>query len=494
MSVRDALRLALANLREAKLRTALTMLGVSIGIASLSGMVSFGVGLEDQLVGRFTQSGMFDSITVTTMPIGRAGGAGFGMGRRGGMSGRGAGRQGSGVGRGTSGAGLPDVAAGGGPETPRVRLDDEAVAKIAALAHVKSVHPNFRVPLQVAFKEYSEMTAAAGVPMSAAGEGAFQTMTAGRFFASDDETACLISLDFAKRLTTDDPKTLIGQSLTLTYATAPASGATSATPLPSPAPAPPVPGGLAALASALQVQRVNVTCPMVGIVERESVPGLGGNAVSALMIPIATARAIDAVQVTNAQSLLRQPAEPRGYGSVTVRVTGAAHTQDVEDRIKALGFSAFSINDALQGAKRAFLVLDIVLSLIGSIALAVSSLGIMNTMVMSILERTREIGIMKAIGGSDSDIRRIFLIEASAIGALGGVAGIALGWVMGRAVNFGANLYIQNQGGTPGDLFSMPLWLIGGAIGFSIVVSLLAGSYPARRAARLDPIRALRHD
>ena len=93
-----------------------------------------------------------------------------------------------------------------------------------------------------------------------------------------------------------------------------------------------------------------------------------------------------------------------------------------------MGFSAFSLNDALQGAKRGFLILDIVLALIGSIALAVSSLGIMNTMVMSILERTREIGIMKAIGGSDGDIRRIFLIEASAIGFFGGVAGVALGW------------------------------------------------------------------
>ena len=73
-------------------------------------------------------------------------------------------------------------------------------------------------------------------------------------------------------------------------------------------------------------------------------------------------------------------------------------------------------------------------------------------------------------------------------------AGVTLGWLVGRAVNFGANIYIQRQGGTPGDLFSLPFWLIGGAIGFSWVVSLLAGSYPASRAARLDPIQALRHD
>ena len=142
----------------------------------------------------------------------------------------------------------------------------------------------------------------------------------------------------------------------------------------------------------------------------------------------------------------------------------------------------------MQGAKRAFIILDIVLSLIGSIALAVSSLGIVNTMVMSILERTREIGIMKAIGGSDGDIRRIFLIEASAIGFFGGVTGVVLGWLVGRIINFGANVYIQQQGGTPGNLFSLPFWLIGGAIGFSIAVSLIAGSYPGRASgeARSD--------
>jgi putative ABC transport system permease protein len=182
------------------------------------------------------------------------------------------------------------------------------------------------------------------------------------------------------------------------------------------------------------------------------------------------------------------------YPALTVKSSSPAYTQDVEDDIKKRGYQAFSINDTLQGAKRAFLILDLVLSLIGSIALAVSSLGIVNTMVMSILERTREIGIMKAVGGSDGDVRRIFLIEASAIGCLGGIAGVVLGWAVGRVINIGANFYIRQQGGTPGNLFSLPFWLIGGAIAFSIAISLLAGSYPAARAAKLDPIRALRHD
>jgi ABC-type antimicrobial peptide transport system permease subunit len=243
------------------------------------------------------------------------------------------------------------------------------------------------------------------------------------------------------------------------------------------------------------MQRAEVKCPIVGIVERETGPFSGAGGVSALMIPLGKAKDIFASSMASAQALLRDPSKTaRPYPSAVVRVKSPQATQDVEDRIKKMGFSAFSLNDALQGAKRGFLVLDIVLSLIGSIALAVSALGIMNTMVMSILERTREIGIMKAIGGSDGDIRRIFLIEASAIGFFGGIAGVALGWLVGRIINIGANVYIQNQGGTPGNLFSLPFWLIGGAIGFSIAISLLAGSYPAARAARLDPIQALRHD
>jgi ABC-type antimicrobial peptide transport system permease subunit len=323
------------------------------------------------------------------------------------------------------------------------------------------------MPVEVKYGAESEFSLAAAVPMAVKGEGAFQSIPHGRFFESDAETACMLSLDFAKRINEQAPGSLVGQQLTLSYA-ASSGGA---------------------------MQRTATTCPIVGIVERETGPFAAAGGVSPVMVPMDKAKEIFAGSMAPAQVLLRDPSRTaRPYPSAVVRVRSAQATQDVEDRIKKMGLSAFSLNDALQGAKRGFIVLDIVLSLIGSIALAVSALGIMNTMVMSILERTREIGIMKAIGASDGDIRRIFLIEASAIGFFGGIAGVALGWLVGRIINIGANVYIQNQGGTPGNLFSLPLWLIGGAIGFSMAISLLAGSYPAARAARLDPIQALRHD
>ena len=468
MTLRDTVGLALRNLGQAKLRTSLTTLGVAIGIASLAGMVSLGVGLQDQFVGRFTKSGMFDAITVLAggdLPGPLAGG------------GRGRGGPAPFGQRGTArGAAAPGNARD---------VNAAALAELAALPGVRTVYPNVRGPVEAKFRGASEFAQAVGIPMDMRGEGAFQSIPYGRFFTSDTEDACMLSLDYAKRMDAEHPGSLIGQTLTLNYPMARRGDAGA------PSGGIPIPG-----AGGLSVQRAELQCPVVGIVERETGPfAAGGAGAAGLMLPLGKAKAMYEGSPQAAAAFLRDPSRTSvTYPSAVVRVTKASSTQDVEEQIKKLGFQAFSLNDALQGAKRAFIILDIVLSLIGSIALAVSSLGIVNTMVMSILERTREIGIMKAIGGSDGDIRRIFLIEASAIGGFGGVSGVVLGWLVGRVINFGANVYIQQQGGTPGNLFSLPFWLVGGAIGFSIAVSLVAGSYPAARAAKLNPIEALRHD
>lgn len=454
MNLKDTVGLSLRNLKQSRLRTALTMLGVSIGIASLAGMVSLGIGLQEQTLGRFMQSGLFGSITVTSQ-----------SGLPGGLAQLGGAR---GLGRGGRGRGNP-----GGPSVPGPKLDDTALKQLAALDHVRDVYPNLRIPLEVSLDGHARPVSAVAVPMSSKNEGAFQTLTYGTFFGSESEDSCMMSLDAAKEADAANPGGLIGKSLTLSY-----------------------PAGRG-VDSGLQVQRIDRQCRIVGIVERSpgpAGPGGMGVTISGVMLPMATAKAIDAEIVTNAQSLLRDPTQAKTYGTIIVKVAQAQFTQDVEDRIRGLGYTAFSIDDALRGAKNAFILLDIFLSLIGSIALAVSSLGIVNTMVMSILERTREIGIMKAVGASDDDIRLIFLIEASVIGLLGGLVGITLGWGVGQVINVGANIYIRSQGGTAGNLFSLPWWLIAGAIVFSMLVSLIAGSYPASRAAKLDPIRALRHD
>jgi putative ABC transport system permease protein len=124
----------------------------------------------------------------------------------------------------------------------------------------------------------------------------------------------------------------------------------------------------------------------------------------------------------------------------------------------------------------------------------VASIGIVNTLVMAILERRREIGIMKAVGASDADVWTLFFAEAGVMGMFGGFAGVALGWVIGRVINFGTNIYLKRQHFPPEQFWSVPWWLVGGAILFAVVVSLLSGFYPAARAARLDPVQALRYE
>jgi ABC-type antimicrobial peptide transport system permease subunit len=139
-------------------------------------------------------------------------------------------------------------------------------------------------------------------------------------------------------------------------------------------------------------------------------------------------------------------------------------------------------------------VLDLFLGIFGSLALAVASIGIVNTLVMAILERRREIGIMKAIGASDGDVKKLFFVEAGVMGIFGGVVGVTLGWAIGRVINLGTNVYLRRQHFPPENVWSVPWWLVGGAILFALIVSLLSGLYPAARAARLDPVQALRYE
>jgi putative ABC transport system permease protein len=179
---------------------------------------------------------------------------------------------------------------------------------------------------------------------------------------------------------------------------------------------------------------------------------------------------------------------------VSVRVRNSRDVPSVEDVIRRMGFNAFSILDASRTMQRVFAVLDLFLGIFGSLALAVASLGIINTLVMAILERRREIGILKALGASDTDVKKLFFAEAGAMGIVGGVLGVTLGWMIGKVINAGTNIYLHQQNLPSETFWSVPWWLVLGALGFSLAVSLVSGLYPAARAAQLDPVKALRYE
>jgi putative ABC transport system permease protein len=200
------------------------------------------------------------------------------------------------------------------------------------------------------------------------------------------------------------------------------------------------------------------------------------------------------VQPTALRDTTQATSKVPTYATVSVRVKDPGKIQAVEDAIKKMGFNTFSMLDATRSLRRFFTILDLFLGIFGSLALAVASIGIVNTLVMAILERRREIGIMKAIGASDGDVQALFFAEAGVMGAFGGALGVVLGWTIGRLINAGTNVYLQRQDMSPEQIWFVPWWLVGGAIAFAIIVSLLSGLYPAARAARLDPVQALRYE
>jgi putative ABC transport system permease protein len=164
----------------------------------------------------------------------------------------------------------------------------------------------------------------------------------------------------------------------------------------------------------------------------------------------------------------------------------------VKDSVELLGYRTFSYAEQFDEIRRFFLYFDMALGLIGLIALITASLGIANTLLMAILERKREIGVLKSLGADERDIRLLFFVESGVIGVVGAGVGIALGWIISRLGSVIARMVMERQGVQPVDFFTVPIWLIGAALFLGTAVSVLAGFYPAARAARVDPVESLR--
>jgi putative ABC transport system permease protein len=454
MKIGDLTELAARNLREALLRNSLTTLGIAVGVASLVAMLSLGVGLQELASSRLTHSGLFDAVIVMSKSTMR----GFGPPSN-----------------------EPADA------TPPRRLDDAARKELAALPNVVEVYPEVRFPTEIVFEGKPFSTTAAGIPESAKSDGAYDDMK-GSFFSSPDAPEAILQIELAKQLS-PDTSSLVGKEIALRYAERqalpdePGAKGTAG----APAADDDQGGGFSVISREKKLK-------IIGVVETEPAAGFGGFGRGRLLIPLRIAQDLKIAQPTDMREMLRGSTGKTTYDSLTVRVQNPAGVQRVEDSIKKMGFGTFSILDATKNLRLVFIVFDSLLGIFGSLALTVASLGIINTLVMAILERRREIGILKALGAADSDVRWLFFTEAGAMGLLGGVLGVGLGWAIGRALTFATNVYLKRQGLPPIELSSVPLWMAGSAIVFSFVVSLLAGMYPASRAAKLNPVEALRYE
>lgn len=182
------------------------------------------------------------------------------------------------------------------------------------------------------------------------------------------------------------------------------------------------------------------------------------------------------------------------FSSVKVKTKDRKDVTEVRKAIESMGYPTSSVKDTVDQIDQAFVVIRSVLGGFGLVALFVAAIGIFNTMTISLLERTHEIGIMKAIGGRNKDVSRIFTAEAAGIGLMGGVFGVLSGWLMGEGINGLVNFIAVSVGGQVSDIFYTPINFVAIVIIFAFTVSTVAGIWPARRAAKLNPLEALRYE
>lgn len=444
----DLFELASRNLRESKLRNGLTTVGIAVGVASLVAMLSLGIGLQHLADSRLAKSGIFDTVYVTSPRE-------FGDDHDHDNNKK-------------------------QPEQNRI-VDEAARNEIAKLPNVIEVAPEIRVMTDIRYKDKSYPAFMGALPESAKGGDAFDNMQ-GAFFSTQTAKEAILQKDFAKTLEPNNPNAMIGKEIVLRYAERHAPEGTA--------------GSSSNDEFSFSVVRKEQPLKVVGIIDQEPFGGMRMISRARLFLPTQMADSLNMVQFSDVRQAANADANKGGktYSMLTVKVSSAGKVEQVQEAIKKLGLRTYSVLDATKSLRRFFAIFDMFLGIFGSLALAVASLAIVNTLVMAVLERRREIGVMKALGADDGDVKKLFFTEAGAMGIIGGALGVGLGWLIGRAINFGTTIYMRRQNLPPENVWLVPWWLIGGAIAFAVIVSLVAALYPASRAAKLDPIQALRYE
>ena len=442
MSVRDLLVLVVTNLGRMRARVILTATGVIIGTAAVVLLVSLSVGVQRNLSSELEMLGDLTLIEVNP--------------------------------------GAADQGPGNRRAQQATRLDDKALEAIRALPHVVVVTARSDLQGLLELKMGRDSTVApfvrgidpaaapklgwrlqSGLPRLGRGQvvvGPRLFENSGGFFMIAGAGGAMVTEDEGEA--TSRPRTLQDRAL---------------------------PAELTRYDSEGQPTTRSERLRVVGVFE----PGGGMDDVAVYM-----ARAD--VEAYNQWLSGERRSAREGYQGALVKVDAPERVREVQESINATGLSSYSSMDIAEGLGRVFLVIRLVLGGVGAIALLVAAFGIANTMTMAIYERTKEIGIMKAVGATNLDVLRIFLFEAGAIGVLGGVLGVLLGWLGGKGVNLALQVVLlQRQQAAPSadappTLIITPLWLSLFAIAFAALIGLASGIYPALRAASMRPLGALR--
>jgi ABC-type antimicrobial peptide transport system permease subunit len=393
----DILKLSLRMFKARTMRTLLTILGMSVGIAAIIFLVSFGYGLQRTLLQKITTSDALVSLDVTT---GKEGGATI--------------------------------------------LNGQTIDDIKSIPDIVDVIPVLEQSGQGKFGnillDVNTVSSDASLLKT---EGL--KIEQGRLFERDESHDIVITAAVAQVFNTT-PDKMIGQTVTLTLfpndATGQSDHGASFTP--------------------------ETPYTIVGVVTGDE---------NIVYLPISS---LAGFTITN-------------YTKLKVKCLSTAVLNQTRQTLEDRGFIASSISETIDQANKVFSVVQIVLMTFGMIALIVSAIGMFNTMTIALLERTEEIGIMKAIGASRNSISLMFIMESTLMGFLGSVGGVMIGILGGQILNILINAIATRFGGESVSLFYSPVWFILMVIGFGAFVGFMTGVFPARTASRIDALEALRY-
>lgn len=393
----DLLKLSLRMFKARTMRTLLTILGMSVGIAAIIFLVSFGYGLQRTLLEKITTADALVTLDVTS---GNTGG---------------------------------DTA-----------LTQTTLENIKKIPEVSDVIPVLELPGQAKF---SSLTLDVNTSSSLASLFKNQGMRleAGRFFTQGEQQNIVITSAVA-RIFNRSPEEMLGQEAQLT------------------------------LYQNNDPGTVEVELPF-SPQNRYTVVGVVTGEENMVYLPLS--------------SLSQFSIET--YTKLKVKCTSTNMFNQVRGIIEQQGFTVSSISETIDQANKVFGAIQIVLMVFGLIALVVSAIGMFNTMTIALLERTEEIGIMKAIGASRMSISLMFIMESTLMGFLGALGGVILGFLEGKILNILINLVASRFGGEAVTLFYNPLWFVFTVIIFGVFIGLLTGMFPARKASRIDALEALRY-
>ncbi len=409
MSKIDLIVMSFRNLWRRKLRTALTVLGVVIGAASIIIMISLGLGMKVQQEKIISDSGSIKEIFV-----------------------------------------FPKETS---DTNKKVKLNNDSLKKVKNINHVKSAYPALTLSARAIIElgKYTGRSNVIGIDPKYFGDAEVEILQ-GKPYEKNQKLTFLLASSYKNRLKYNGDQITNEESKTINPFTS-------------------------KIILNLLDEEKKLDINLAGIYKSSSFDRNPNTY-------------MDINEVKRLNKMYSENYKVDEYTNFNVLVDDVKYVEEVQKELDKLNFNNFSMVEFANSFSSSMSVVQAVLAGIGSISLLVAAIGITNTMVMSIYERTKEIGVMKVIGASVSDIRELFLIESAMIGLLGGIVGVALSYGISNILNTVLASSFRTRDAF--DVSVIPLWLVALSLVFSILIGLISGYMPARRATKLSAIDAIR--